>query len=103
MEYKYASEHLYSDVRAYEIVKVVSEKTIEVRPLIANHDISHLNYHTGGFFGHLENQRDQKVTFEVDPSAPVIRIRKNKHGNWAHKGRRFSLRNEPYAFYDFNF
>ncbi len=103
MDYKYASEHFYTDVKAYEIVKVISDKTLEVRSLIANHNIKHLDQVVGGFSGHVVNQREQKVTFEIDPSAPVIRIRKNKYGNWASKGRRFTLRNEPYAFYDYNF
>ena len=103
MDYKYASEHFYTDVKAYEIVKVISDKTLEVRPLKATHDIAHLNQYVGGFCGHVENQRDQKVTFESAPNAPVIRIRKNKYGNWGHKGQRFTLEIKPYAFYDYNF
>jgi hypothetical protein len=103
MEYQYASEHLYSDVRAYEIVKVISDKTLELRPLLATYNIAHLEQVAGGFCSHVVNQRDQKVTFKSDPSAPVIRIRKNKYGNWARKGTRFTLRTEPYAFRDFNF
>jgi hypothetical protein len=103
MDYKYASEHFYTDVKAYEIVKVISDKTVEVRRLEATYDISHLEQVVGGFAGHVVNQRDQKVTFESAPNAPVIRIRKNKYGNWAHKGRRFTFENKPYAFYDYNF
>ena len=103
MEYKYASEHFYTDVQAYEIVKVISDKTLEVRRLEATYDISHLNHYAGGFCGHVENQRDQKVSFKVDTESPVIRIRKNKYGKWSHKGRRFSLQTKPYAYRDFNF
>jgi hypothetical protein len=44
MDYKYASEHFYTDVKAYEIVKVISDKTVEVRRLEAT---SSSQPHTG--------------------------------------------------------
>ena len=95
----------YSDVHAYEIVKVVSDKTVEVRKMETKHDISHLEQVAGGFFGHVVNQRNQKVTYESDPSAPVVRIRKKKNNPeaWTANGQRFALATAPYAFYDYNF
>ena len=105
IKYTHASEYGYSDVHAYEIVKVISDKTIEVREMKATHDIAHLKQHVGGFSGHVENQRDQKVTYESDTDAPVFRIRRSKHDleKWTYKGSRFGLTTRPYAFYDYNF
>lgn len=103
--FTHASLHLWTDVHAYEIVRVVSDKTIEVRPMIAKHDISHLNQQAGGFCGHVAEQRNQKVTYTSDPEAQKIKIRRKKNDPhfWTHKGRRFTLQEKPYAFHDYNF
>ena len=103
--YTHASEHMYSDVRAWEILKVVSDNCIEIRRMDTEHSCSHLKQVPGGFAGHVVNQRDQKVAYESNPDNEVIRIRRRKGSNdqWVHKGVRFSLQTEPYAFYDFNF
>lgn len=103
--YTHASEFGYSDVHAYEIVKVISDKTLEVRRMDAEFDISHLNTVAGGFSGHVENQRGQKVTYASNPDAAVIRIRRSRkdHDLWVSKGRQFLLQTEPYAFHDYNF
>ena len=103
VEYKYACHYMYTDVDAYEIVKVVSDKTIEVRKMDTEHDIAHLKQYVGGFFGHVAEQRNQKVTYASNPDNEVIRIRKKKNGDWGHKGNRFGLKEKPYAFYDYNF
>jgi len=103
VEYKYACHYMYTDVDAYEIVKVISDKTIEVRKMDSEHNIAHLKQYVGGFFGHVANQRDQKVTYASNPDNGVIRIRKKKNGDWGYKGLRFGLSEKPYAFYDFNF
>ena len=103
--FTHVSQYGYSDVHAYEIIKVISDKTIEVRAMTAKHDISHLKQYAGGFSGHVENQRNQKVTYESDSSAPVVRIRKKKNNpeSWTSNGQRFGLTEAPYAFYDYNF
>ena len=103
--FTHASYYGYSDVHAYEIVKVISDKTIEVRPMIAKHDISHLTQQVGGFCGHVVNQHAQEVTYASNPDAGVIRIRRKKNNpeQWGHGNLRFGLEQEPYAFYDYNF
>ena len=103
--FTHVSQYGYTDVHAYEIIKVISDKTIEVRAMTAKHDISHLKQYAGGFSGHVENQRNQKVTYESDSSAPVVRIRKKKNNpeSWTSNGQRFGLTEAPYAFYDYNF
>ena len=104
-DYAYASEYLYSDVHAWEIVKVISENCIEVRRMDHDHNCGNCEQVSGGFFGHVVNQHNQDVTYASNPDNEVIRIRRRKGSNdqWVHKGRRFALKTEPYAFYDFNF
>lgn len=103
--FTHVSEYCYTDVHAFEIVKVISDKTIEVRQMATKHDISHLTQHVGGFSAHTENQRNQKVTYASEPNNPVIRIRRKKNNpeSWTSNGSRFGLTQEPYAFYDYNF
>jgi|DEB0MinimDraft_6_1074348.scaffolds.fasta_scaffold14081_3 hypothetical protein len=104
-DYAFASEYMYSDVRAWEVLRVVSENCIEIRRMDTEHNCAHLKQVPGGFAGHVVGQRDQKVTYASNPDNEVIRIRrrKNSRDQWVHKGVRFSLQTEPYAFYDFNF
>ena len=103
--FTHASRYGYSDVDAYEIVKVISDKTIEVRKMDTKHDISHLKQYAGGFSGHVEDQRNQKVTYASNPDAEVIRIRRKKNNpeQWCNGNQRFGLTEKPYAFYDYNF
>ena len=102
---KYASEHGWSDVYAYELVKVISDQTLEVRKMRTERDASDLIWEPGGFSARCVNPRDQKTTYFSEPDNPVIRIRKKKGdwNVWTHKGRTFDLRTEPYAYHDYNF
>ena len=102
---KYANHLGYSDVNTFEVVNVVSDKTIEVREMNTVRDDSiKLEFHVGGFSAHCSNQRDQKWTITSDETAPVIRIRLSKNKGWKDKyGRRFQLADQPVKFYDYNF
>jgi hypothetical protein len=101
---KYANHYGYSDVYPFEVVRVISDKTIEVREMDAERDDSvKLEWLPGGFSGHCVNQRDQKWFITSNESNPVIRLRLNKKG-WQDKhGRRFGLSDKPVRFYDYNF
>ena len=101
----YANHYGYSDVNPFEVVKVISDKTIEVREMDAERDASvELNFHVGGFAAHCSNQRDQKWFITRNEQNPVIRIRLSKTGVWKDKhGRRFGLSDQPVKFYDYNF
>jgi hypothetical protein len=101
---KYANHLGYSDVDPYEIVRVISDKTIEIREMkTERNDSVKLDFHVGGFSAHCSNQRDQKWTISSDETAPVIRIRLGKRGWKCPHGRKFSLSDEPVKFYDYNF
>lgn len=100
----YANLYLYSDVRPYEIVRRVSDKTIEVRELDAELNADWTpEIVSGGFSGHCTNQNSQQWTFRSNPDAPVVRVRLRKDGQWHSAYGRHVIQPEPRRFYDFNF
>ena len=104
-EAKFANYHGWSDIKPVEIVKVISDKTLEVREMKAELDPSFkLDEVAGGFFSHVKNNRDQKWIIKSDPESQVYRIRKSKHGGWKNSwGARHVLSDKPRKFYDYNF
>lgn len=101
----YANHYGYSDINPFEVVRVVSDKTIEVREMDAERDDSvKLEFHVGGFSAHCSNQHAQKWHITSNDSNPVVRIRLSKSGVWKDKhGRKFGLSDQPVKFYDYNF
>jgi hypothetical protein len=100
----FANHYGYSDINPFEVVRVISDKTIEVREMDAQRDESvQLEWAPGGFAGHCVNQRDQKWFIASNPSNPVIRIRLGVKGWRDRHGRRFDLSDKPVRFYDYNF
>ena len=103
----YANFHGWSDIQPCEIVRVVSDKCLEVRFMDAEqlHTVKDLGYVYGGFFGHAtKNHEGQKWEITSNPKNPVFRIRKHKNGDWKDRGgSRHVLSEEPRKFYDYNF
>jgi hypothetical protein len=95
----------YTDVNPCEIVKTISDKTLEIREMNAEQDLSwNPVWHPGGFFAHCSNQRDQKWTITSNENNPVIRIRLSKNNGWQDKyGQRYGIADAPRKFYDYNF
>lgn len=101
---KYANQYGYSDVEPFEVVRVISDKTIEIRAMDAEKDDSvKLEFHVGGFSAHCSNQHQQKWFITSNPNNPVIRIRLGKKGWKDAHGRRYGLADKPCKFYDYNF
>lgn len=101
---KYANHLGYSDITPYEIVRVISDKTIEIREMKCERDESiKLEFIPGGFSAHCVNQRDQEWFISSDETAPVQRIRLGKRGWKDAHGRRFDISDKPIKFYDYNF
>lgn len=102
---QYANRYGYSDVEPYEIVRFVSDKTVEVRELNAERDPEWKpEWHVGGFAGHCSNQREQRWLFSRNEGSPVFRIRRQKDGKWkCAAGNKFYLSDKPVKFYDYNF
>jgi hypothetical protein len=102
---KYANRIGYSDINPYEVVKVISDKTIEVREMDAKlAEGEKPQFIVGGFAGHCVNQRELKYDISSNDSNPVVRIRLRKNGYfYSNNGERFKLADEPEKFYDYNF
>jgi hypothetical protein len=107
---KFANMHGYTDIEPYEVVRIISDKTIEIRRMKATlspdwkPDII-----PGGFAGHCVNQNTQVWLYESDETAPIIRMRRVKP---SHVGRMMSwksayghhrLSDKPCKFHDYNF
>ena len=102
---KYANQFGWSDVEPFEVVRAVSDKTIEIRRMDTEKDESvKLEFRVGGFSAHCSNQGDQKWIITSQPDATVFRIRLSKNKGWrcAH-GNRYVLADEPRKYYDYNF
>ena len=103
----FANNALYSDVEPFEIVRVDSDKTIEVRAMDATMaDDWKPNMVSGGFAFHCTNNDDQRKAWVItsNEANPVVRIRKQKNGTWYNKSNgRFFLAEQPAKKYDFNF
>ena len=102
---KFANKLGYSDINPFEIVRVISEKTLEIRKMNAEKDPSwEPKWVDGGFAGHCLNQYDQKWFITPDQDAPVFRIRLSKARGWRDaNGNSYKLGDQPVKFYDYNF
>lgn len=101
--FSHANNLGWTDVNPFEIVKVVSAKTIEVRMMDSVELPWERDFHEGGFFGHTSNQNEQKWKITSNPSNPVMKARLRKDGYFHSDHGRHSLSNEPRKFYDNNF
>lgn len=99
----YANFIGYSDVEPYEVIRVVSDKCLEIRAMDAEKDPSVVTqFVVGGFSAVSDNA--QKWLITSNEANPVIRIRANKKKGWANKyGQRFALSDNPVKYYDYNF
>lgn len=99
----YANLYGYSDITPFEIVRVVSDNTLEIRQMRADRGQWTPDYVLGGFVGRITNQRDQQWIILCDETAPVERIRRNRAGEWRNARGQFRLDTQPRKFYDYNF
>lgn len=101
---RYANLTGYSDVTPYEVVRRISEKTIEIRMMdFENNPDWKPEFVAGGFAANCVNQNEQKWIYKSNTQNPVIRARLRKDGKWhsAHGPHRMS--DKPHRFYDYNF
>lgn len=107
---QYANLVLHSDVEPYEVVGKISETTLEIRKMKATLDPTWKPEITpGGFAGHCHNQQSQRWLYEVDESAPIIRMRKvkpshsNRMMNWKSPYGFHRVSDKPCKFHDYNY
>lgn len=100
----YANLIMWTDICPFEIVKIVSPQTIEIRrmksKLLNKED---LNFQVGGFSGHCLNNYSQKYDITSDENMPVIRARLRKDGYFHSISGRHSIDSAPSKHYDYNF
>lgn len=107
---KFANQIGYSDVKPFEIIKVISDGCVEVRAMEAkraNPDAD-MGFCPGGFVGNFAAQDKQEWDIQPDAAGYVVRIRKSKAarkaGQWFDKnGGRYVVGAAPRKFYDYNF
>lgn len=101
---KYANLHGYTDIYPYEVIRVISDKTIEIREMKSELDPSWKpEMIPGGFAAHCTNNRDQVYTYSSNDQVKTIRMRKHKDGRWYSAFGRHVLSDTPKRFYDYNF
>lgn len=97
---KYAYRRYHTDCTPFEVVKVISDKTVEVREMDTTQIKFPQEFYAGGFAGHFADNHNQEYEYKSNTDNPVIRIRKGKKG-WSNG--QFFMSDEPYKFYDYNF
>lgn len=101
---KYANLYGYTDIIPYEVVRIISNKTIEIRQMgykLAEDWKPEMI--PGGFAAHCTNNNTQRYTFETNKDSIVIRARLHKNGKWKSAFGEHRLSDVPVAFYDYNF
>jgi hypothetical protein len=101
----FANQIGYSDITPHEVIRVVSDKCLEIRSMnYAHTNAEELVFHVGGFSAHCSNQNDQKWDITSDANGYVLKIRKSKSGVWKDKnGDTYAVEAKARRRYDFNF
>jgi hypothetical protein len=102
---RYLNRYLHTDVLPFEVVRVVSATTVEIRAMVATIDPTwQRDFRAGGFFGHTANNDSQRYAYASDASAPILRARRTKSGAWSVAGdARYMAADAPHKFHDYNF
>jgi hypothetical protein len=94
----------YSDLVAFEVVRIVSDKCVEIREMTAVEGSWKPEYEVGGFNAICANQHDQNWEISSNEANPVIKVRLQKTGKWQDaSGNRYKPTATPVQFRDYNF
>ena len=106
IEYTHANNNGYSDTHPFEIVRVVSDKTIELRSMTAERAADWKpKIVAGGYAGHCTNNGNQSKAWVIksDPEGYTVRARLQKDGSWRSSHGRHSLHTAAIKHHDYNF
>ena len=106
IDYTHANHNGYSDTTPFEIVRVVSDKTIELQSMTAERAADWKpEIVAGGFSGHCTNNGNQSKAWVIksDPEGYKVRARLQKDGSWKSSHGRHSLHTAAIKHYDYNF
>jgi len=103
----YANRIGYSDIDPYEIIRRISEKTIEVREMDAVLDENckkamRDSFVPGGFLGHTDNSLQEWI-ITSNPNNKIYRARLHKDGCYYSDYGKHRLSENPIKHYDYNF
>ncbi|HMS90849.1 MAG TPA: hypothetical protein PKC87_01385 [Candidatus Absconditabacterales bacterium] len=96
---KYCNQHFYTDVHPWEVVEVINEKKVVIRPMKEIRKTDPIII-PGGFAGHCINNRAIEYDYESIPDAQTMTIKLHKKG-W--NFGQFRMSDEPLYYYDYNF
>lgn len=96
---KYCNHKSYTDVTPFEVVRVISDKLVEIREMKATLIKAPELLGVGGFAG-VQDNYTQEWECSSDENMPIIRIKLSSKG-WGRGQYRMS--DTPTYFYDYNF
>lgn len=101
----YANKNGWTDVHPHEVVRKISDITVEVRMMKTELVKAPKEFHEGGFIGHFADNHAQEYKYFSNENMPVIRIRWSKSKKqWQDKhGNTYTMDDQPYKFHDYNF
>ena len=100
---KYVNRSIGTDCFPYEVVRIISEKCVEIRPMEYEQTVFPKEYHIGGFAAHCADNHSQEYKYSSS-EASTIKIRySEKTKKWGGKYDRFWMSDTPKYFYDYNF
>jgi hypothetical protein len=82
----YANFVGWSDQEPYEIVKVISKKTIEIRAMDTSKNKTKMKFVANGSARYCKNNYDQEYDYSSNEDNPIFRIRLHKDGDWKSAG-----------------
>jgi len=103
--FKFANRVGWSDVEPFEIIRVISDKTIEIRQMNSvKSEGWNPEFVQGGFSAICTNNSEQQWDITPDETMPIIRARLHKDGKWRSKhGDVYRLSEKAIKIYDYNF
>ena len=99
---KYANHIMLSDIEPFEVVRIISDKCVEIRPMQTKQIVFPKEIYVGGFSAHTADNYNQAYEYTSNETASTMRIRKGKKG-WKSGNLKFSMSDAPIKFYDYNF
>lgn len=97
---KYCNFYGWSDIHPFEVIRIINDKTIEVRAMDTIQTEQPKEFHAGGFVGHYSDNNNQAYDFISNEKNQKKRILLSKKG-WCHGT--FKMSDKPIKFYDYNF
>lgn len=108
---QYCNMQGYTDVKPYEVVRVVSDKCLEIRAMNVERNPNWKpEFVVGGFSAHCTNNSEQQWLITPAPEAHAFKVRhrtdrwgRNTDGTFWKETASYKLSDAPHYFYDFNF